>query len=117
MKKHIDLSKNENPFGVSPMAFSSIRNSLDTLHRYPEPHSLTVKEEIGKELKRSPDTIFVSAGLVEAIDIIVRNFVGVSENMIVPECSFVAYRVLAKVFGIEISLLKWMIINCLQVIF
>lgn len=106
MKKDvlIDLSKNENPFGVSPKALASIKNSVDVLNRYPEPHSLTVKKEIGRHLNLSPDNIFVSAGLVEAIDIIIRNFVGEGENMIVSECSFVAYRALAKVFEIEIQL-------------
>lgn len=102
----IKLSQNENPLGSSPKALNAICEHSNLFSIYPEPHSLTIKNEIAKKLGLSPDSIFVSAGLIEALDILIRNFVAKDENIIVSECSFVAYRQLAKVFGAEMRFAK-----------
>lgn len=100
-KNIIKLSQNENPLGASPLALKAIREHTLTINRYPEPHSSTLKAELADHLKLSPDNIFVSAGSIEALDILIRTFIGKDENMIIPELSFVACKVIAEVFGIK----------------
>lgn len=98
----IKLSQNENPLGACPKALKAVEEQCkSTMFRYPEPHSLSLKNAIGEKLGLSGDNIFVSSGLVEALDIAVRNFVG-DGNLIIGRTTFVAYRLMAEVFGVDI---------------
>lgn len=102
----IKLSQNENPYGPSPKAIEAVKNNCDILNCYPEPHSHTLKSKIALRLNCHTDNVFVSAGLVESLDILIRNFVADDENIIFPELSFVAYKLLADVFQKEARLAK-----------
>ncbi len=104
--KIIKLSQNENPLGPSPLAIAAVSEYCDTMHRYPEPHSHTLQEKLADRLYVSPENVFVSAGLVESLDILIRNFVGPDENMILGEVTFVAYRLMADVFGVTVRTSK-----------
>ncbi len=104
VKHEIKLSQNENPLGPSPKALAAIRDFSSEAHRYPEPHSGSLKNKLAEKLNLQPNNIFVSAGLVESLDILIRNFIANSENMIIPELSFVAYKLLANVFGVNLRL-------------
>ncbi len=97
----IKLSQNENNFGPSPMALKAVMENCDQMNRYPEPHSKTLKEEFSDHLGVLSENIFVCAGLVESLDIMIRNFIAKGENLIIPEITFVAYKLLAKVFDVE----------------
>jgi len=97
----IKLSQNENPFGPSPLALKAVREHSLSINRYPEPQSSTLKAELAEHLELSPDNIFVCAGLVESLDILIRHFIGKDENLIIPKLTFVAYKLLAEVFGVE----------------
>jgi histidinol-phosphate aminotransferase len=97
----IKLSQNENNFGPSPMALKAVMENCDQMNRYPEPHSKTLKDEFSNHLGIIPENIFVCAGLVESLDIMIRNFIAKGENLIIPEITFVAYKLLAKVFNVE----------------
>lgn len=97
----IKLSQNENPLGPSPKGLEAVLKHACTMHRYPEPHSHTLKNKIAGRLNIEPENVFVSAGLVEALDIMIRNFVGKGNNMIIGEITFVAYRFLGEVFNVE----------------
>jgi len=97
----IKLSQNENPLGPSPKAMEAVLKHAYTMHRYPEHHSHSLKEKLAEWLNLAPEEVFVSAGLVESLDIMIRNFVGQGNNMIIGEITFVAYRFLAQVFNVE----------------
>ncbi len=97
----IKLSQNENPLGSSPMALKAVIERSNLMYRYPEPHSISLKSDLAKHLKIGDEYILVTAGLVEALDIIIRNFIDKGENLILPKLTFVAYRLLSEVFNIE----------------
>ena len=97
----IKLSQNENPFGASPYALKAIREHELSINRYPEPHSSTLKTELADHFGLTPDNIFVSAGSIEALDILIRNFIGKGENLIIPKLTFVACKIITEVFGVE----------------
>ncbi len=97
----IKLSQNENNFGPSPKALKAVMENCNQMNRYPEPHSITLKNEFSDHLGVIPENIFVCAGLVESLDIMIRNFIAKDENLIIPEITFVAYKLLAKVFHVE----------------
>lgn len=99
--KVINLSQNENPLGPSPLAVKALLENYNSMSLYPEPHGISIKRKIAKKLGVEPENILVSAGLIEALDILVRNFILHNENIIVGEYSFVAYRQLVEVFGVK----------------
>jgi len=102
----IKLSQNENPYGPSPLAMKAVMDSCADMSCYPEPHSRSLKLMIAEKLDRKIENVFVSAGLVESLDILIRNFIGDHENLVIPELSFVAYKLLADVFRKEVRLSK-----------
>lgn len=97
----IKLSQNENPFGASPFALEAVRNNLNGMSIYPEPHSTRLRQEFADHFGLEPENIFVCAGLVESLDIMIRNFIGQGENLILPKITFVAYKILAKTFDVD----------------
>jgi histidinol-phosphate aminotransferase len=102
----IRLSQNENPFGPSPMAMEAVLKDRDKMSCYPEPHSRTLNRKLAAKFNLESDNIFVCAGLTEALDILIRNFIAKDENLVIPELTFVAYKMLAKVFNKEARLSK-----------
>ena len=105
-QNNIKLSQNENPFGPSPKAIEAVLKSFDKVSLYPEPHSISLKNKLGEKLHLSSENIFVSSGLVESIDILIRNLIAKDENLIIPELTFVAYKILADVFKKEVRFSK-----------
>ncbi len=99
-EKIIKLSQNENPVGASPLALKAVKEHSLSINRYPEPHSITLKKELADSFAISSENIFVCAGSIEALDILIRNFIGENENIIIPKVTFVAYKILANVFGV-----------------
>jgi histidinol-phosphate aminotransferase len=97
----IKLSQNENPLGPSPRVLETVREAGEIIHRYPEPHSRSLKKMLADNLNLPTGRVLVSAGLVESLDIVIRNFVGDEGNMIIGEITFVAYRLLSEVYGIK----------------
>jgi histidinol-phosphate aminotransferase len=105
-QNNIKLSQNENPFGPSPKAIEAVLKNFDKVSLYPEPHSISLKNKLAEKLHLSSENIFVSSGLVESIDILIRNLIAKDENLIIPELTFVAYKILADVFKKEVRLSK-----------
>ncbi|MCP4456422.1 MAG: histidinol-phosphate transaminase [Cytophagales bacterium] len=97
----IKLSQNENPLGPSPMALKAVSEHSESMNRYPEPYSQKLEVELASHVGVLPENIFACAGLVESLDIIIRNFVKNGQNMIIPETTFVAYKVLSKLFEVD----------------
>lgn len=100
LQEFIKLSQNENPLGPSPNVLAAIREASNDAHRYPEPHSRSLSAKLADSLSVDPGNVFVSAGLVESLDIVIRNFVGDGGNMIIGEITFVAYRLISEVYGV-----------------
>lgn len=97
----IKLSQNENPFGPSPKVLEALKNHLQYINRYPPNIYNDLKNKLSQKYSLPASNIAVSAGSVELIDDIIQTFIGVDDNMIVPEVSFVAFKLLAKVHNKE----------------
>jgi histidinol-phosphate aminotransferase len=102
----LKLSQNENPFGPSPLALKAVLENSQKMSQYPEAHSQSLKTRIAQKFDRDVDHVFISAGMIESLDILIRNFIAEDENMVIPEISFVAYKLLADVFNKEARMAK-----------
>ena len=102
----IALSQNENAYGPSPKAKLAVLETVERMNKYPEYHSKTLQIKLADKLNLNAENVFVSAGLVESTDILIRNFINNDETLIIGEYSFVAYRLLAKVFNKRVRFSK-----------
>ncbi|MFQ5825480.1 MAG: histidinol-phosphate transaminase [bacterium] len=93
----IKLSQNENPFGASPLALKAIKTNYHSIYRYPEVTHKALKSKLAEKYNILPDNVVVSAGSVELIDMAIKSFVGVDENIVIGEITFVAYGLSAKI--------------------
>ena len=96
------MSRNENPMGPSPLALKAVMDRGHTMNLYPEPHAQTIKNKLSLHLNLPANRIFVSAGSVEALDILIRNFIQKNEHLIIPKVTFIAYKLLANVFKVTV---------------
>jgi histidinol-phosphate aminotransferase len=95
----MNLAQNENPLGLPKHIIDALFGAYNELSEYPEPHSASVKQKLSELLGLPVSYFFVSAGLVESLDIFIRNFIKPKHNFIVGQYSFAVYRQLSSVFG------------------
>lgn len=72
----INLSSNENPYGISPKAKEALLNALNEAHRYQYNHAhlKNFKKEIAEHYGVNEDQVLVSAGSGEALGLLPRHF-------------------------------------------
>lgn len=103
LKKISKLASNENPLGPSPKALQSIRNSIDNTHRYPDMHARVLTDLLAARFKLKPENIVFGNGSEGIMSCIVRAFLGVDEEVLTSEGSFVGFYILAKGVGAKIK--------------
>ena len=103
------LNTNENPFPPSPKAIKAMRealaNSSDNLRLYPEPESITLRDEIVKYYNHyypemTHDNVFVGNGSDEVLALIFSCFFVKDRPLLMPDVSYSFYPVYAQHYGI-----------------
>ena len=106
LKKIIKLSANESALGMSPKASKIIRNKKLKLERYPDSKSEILRKEISKKYKCNFDKIICGAGSDEVIQMICQLFLKSKDEVIVPQYSFLMYRIYTKIIGAKVVFAK-----------
>ncbi len=101
IKRH---AQNENPLGPSPKAREAVLRNIHSLSLYPDVVLTELKEKLAAKHKVSPEEIIVSNGSGAIIDYLVKRMMSDGENMVLPEISFVAYKLCAAIYGREYRL-------------
>ncbi len=101
-KGAIKLASNENAAGPSPRALKQIRESLATLHRYPDGNCLALKKELASRLGVKESMVVVGNGSDEIILLALRAFVDPGEEVVVAEPTFLIYALASKVAGAKV---------------
>jgi histidinol-phosphate aminotransferase len=96
----IDLSKNENPLGCSPLALQLASAALQRLHLYPCHETFT--HIVAQHHNVDPDHIFVASGASEIIDIVARTRLCADTNAVTSKGSFAAYTTITRNVGATI---------------
>lgn len=99
----IKLSSNENPLGCSPAALAAFRET-ERLERYPDADSGDLRAAIGEAEDINPDEIAIGAGSEQLIYLLAQAFGGPGRSIVVPEYSFLAYRIAGHASGAEVRL-------------
>ena len=106
LRKIVKLSANESALGVSPKAIKIISDKKLNLERYPDGKSEILRKEISKKYKCNFDNIICGAGSDEVIQMICQLFLKPEDEDVVPQYSFLMYRIYAKIVGAKVLFAK-----------
>ena len=106
MKKVVKLSANESALGVSPKVKKIISNKNLSFFRYPDPKSRKLRMEISKKFKCNIEKIICGSGSDEVIQMLCQLILKPKDEVIVPQFSFLMYRIYAKIVGANVIFSK-----------
>ena len=106
LKTAIKLSANESALGMSPKAKKIILNKKLNLDKYPDGKSQSLIKAISKAHKCKLDKIICGAGSDEVIQMICQLFLNPKDEVVVPEYSFLMYRIYSKIVGAKVVFAK-----------
>ncbi len=95
----IKLSSNENPYGPSPAAIRAVRDSAETLHRYPPTDHAALRAAIGAQHGLDPERIICGVGSDEIIAFLCQAYAGPGDEVVHTEHGFAMYRISALAAG------------------
>jgi len=106
LKKIIKLSANESALGVSTRVKKIISNKNLNLFRYPDGKSKELRNQISKKFRCNREKIICGAGSDEVIQMLCQLFLKPKDEVIVPQFSFLMYRIYAKIVGSNVIFAK-----------
>ena len=106
LKKIVKLSANESALGMSPKAIKVISDKKLNLERYPDGKSEILRKEISKKYKCNSDKIICGGGSDEVIQMICQLFLKPKDEVVVPQYSFLMYRIYTKIVGAKVLFAK-----------
>jgi histidinol-phosphate aminotransferase len=95
----IKLASNENPLGPSPKALAALRAELKSSHLYPDGGGYYLREALAAKLDLTRGHIILGSGSNEIIEFLGHAFLDRGDDAIASEHAFIAYRLVAAVFG------------------
>jgi histidinol-phosphate aminotransferase len=88
VRGEIDLSVSENPLGCSPLVVNAFRRLKPHFNDYPDPHAIELRKALAVFFRCQPDNVLIGNGSESIIPILFRMFVGLNEEVIVPQLTF-----------------------------
>jgi histidinol-phosphate aminotransferase len=105
-KNIIKLSANESALGVSPKVKKVLNNKNLILSKYPDSKAKILRKEIAKRFNCDFNKIICGAGSDEIIQMICQLYLKKSDEVIVPQYSFLMYRIYAQIIGAKVIFSK-----------
>ena len=106
IKDIIKLSANESALGVSSRVKKILNNKNLILSKYPDSQSKILRKEISKRFNCDFNKIICGAGSDEIIQMICQLYLKPSDEVIVPQYSFLMYRIYAQIVGAKVVFSK-----------
>ena len=105
-RKAIKLSANESALGMSPRVQSLLQNKKLKISKYPDSKSNDLRKLISKKFKCDFNKIICGSGSDEVIQMLCQLFLKPRDQVIVPEYSFLMYRIYASIIGAKVVFSK-----------
>ena len=102
----IKLSANESALGPSPKALKEFSKVANNLKRYPDSDGIFLKNVLAKKFKLDFNRIILGSGSDQIFELICKAFLNKNDEVIVPEFSFIIYRIYSKIYGAKIKYAK-----------
>ena len=106
IKDIVKLSANESALGVSPKVKKIFNDKNLLLSKYPDSKSKILRKEISKKFNCDFNKIICGAGSDEIIQMICQLYLKPLDEVIVPQYSFLMYRIYAKIVGAKVVFSK-----------
>ena len=106
IKNIIKLSANESALGVSPKVKKILNFKNSILYRYPDSKAKILRKEISKQFACDLDKIICGSGSDEIIQMICQLYLKPTDEVIVPQYSFLMYRIYSKIVGAKVIFSK-----------
>jgi len=106
LKKIIKLSANESALGVSGRVKKIISNKNLKFYKYPDGKSKELRNQISKKFRCDVEKIICGAGSDEVIQMLCQLFLKPRDEVVVPQFSFLMYRIYAKIVGANVIFAK-----------
>ena len=106
IKKTIKLSANESALGVSKKVKRILSNKNINFYKYPDSSSKELRKHISKKFKCNKDRIICGAGSDEIILLLCQLFLKSNDHVVVPQYSFLMYRIYSKLVGAKVIYAK-----------
>ena len=104
-KNIIKLSANESALGQSPKS-RKIISIIKKLDKYPDSKTRTLRREISQKFKCNFDQIICGSGSDEVIQLLCQLFLQKKDEVIVPQYSFLMYRIYSNIIGSKVIFSK-----------
>ena len=105
-RSKIKLSANESALGPSPKAIKEYLKVSKSFKRYPDSDGTFLKKILSKKFKLDADRIILGSGSDQIFELICKAFLKKGDEVIVPEYSFIIYRIYSKMCGAKIIYAK-----------
>ena len=102
IKDIVKLSANESALGISTRARKIISAKTINISKYPDSNSKDLRKELSKMYNCDFNKIICGAGSDEIIQIICQLYLNSGDEVIVPQYSFLMYRIYTKIVGADI---------------
>ena len=99
IKDAVKLASNENPLGPSPMALEAIRQTAESLHRYPNSGSYDLCQHLARQLNLKCENIVLGNGSDDLIAMLARVLLQPGDEVILPQPSFLFYEIVIQFSG------------------
>ncbi len=106
LKKVIKLSANESALGMSPRVKKIVSNKNLNFSKYPDGKSKVLRSQISKKFKCSKENIICGSGSDEVIQMLCQLFLKPKDEVVVPQFSFLMYRIYSKIVGANVIFAK-----------
>ena len=92
--------------GPSPRAIKEFNKVSKNLKRYPDSDGIFLRNMLAKKFKLDPKRIILGSGSDQIFELICKSFLNKNDEVIVPEFSFIIYRIYSKIYGAKIKYAK-----------
>jgi len=94
----IKLASNENALGPSADALRAMRNAIESAQLYPDGGGGYLRDALAERLKLRRENIILGNGSNEIIELVAHAFLNRGEEVVTPQYSFIAYKLIAQLF-------------------
>ncbi|MDQ6954522.1 MAG: histidinol-phosphate transaminase [Mariprofundaceae bacterium] len=95
----VKLASNENPYGASPKAIKAMQTTASEVHRYPDGDCTNLKSALADHHAVQASQILLGNGSNEVLELIIRSFAGVGDNVVYSQCGFIVYALATQAAG------------------
>ena len=105
-KKTIKLSANESALGMSPKVKKILLNKSLNFSKYPDGKSKNLRKKIANHYRCNFEKIICGSGSDEIILMLCQLYLNTKDEVIVPQYSFLMYRIYSKIVGAKVIYAK-----------